>query len=181
MPFLFCFCFGSNRFYGRRCFVHLDMYSHCRCVPALSGQSLWDVQDASRTPKNTAVMLVALCCSSDFPLRRGEALRVLGLPHRRFCFLHLTHRMFRAKFLAGSERSVSSAAAGVDTTSAAGQVFGDRPAGVLRRPCAKSPSLWCLRHRREWTMAAPPRLLSLLAVYVEEWSVSGSQFCSLSM
>ena len=37
------------------------------------------------TPKNTGVMLVALCCSSG-PLRREEALRVLGLPHRRSCF-----------------------------------------------------------------------------------------------
>ena len=30
-------------------------------------------------------------------------------------------------------------------------------------------------------MAAPPRLLSLLAVHVEKWLPSGSQFCSLSM
>ena len=52
--------------------------SHCRSVLALRGQSFWDVQDARRTPKNTAVMLVALCCSSGFPLKRGEALRVLG-------------------------------------------------------------------------------------------------------
>ena len=64
MPFLFCFFFGSNRFYARRCVVQLDMHSHCRCVPALRGQSFWDVQDARRTPKNTRVMLVALCCSS---------------------------------------------------------------------------------------------------------------------
>ena len=40
MPFLFCFCFGSNGFYARRCFVHLEMYSHCRWVPALRGQLL---------------------------------------------------------------------------------------------------------------------------------------------
>ena len=78
MPFLFCFCFGSNRFCARHCFVHLKMYSHCRCVCALGGQSFWDEQDARRTPKNTGVMLVALCCSSGFPLKRGEALRVLG-------------------------------------------------------------------------------------------------------
>ena len=144
MPFLFCFCFGSNRFYTRRCFVHLEMYSHCRCVPALRGQY-------SGTPKHTAVMLVALCCSSGFPLRRGEALRVLGLPHRRSCFLHLTHRMFTDRFLAGSERSVSSSsAAGVDTTSTQSR-FSEivKPACCDVHVCEKAFPR-CLRHRREW-------------------------------
>ena len=40
------FSFGSNGFYARRCFVHLEMYSHCRWVPAMRGQSFCDVQDA---------------------------------------------------------------------------------------------------------------------------------------
>ena len=56
---------------------------------------------------------------------RGDVdrfLRILGLLLRHkpgsSCFLHLAHLKLRANLLAGSERSVlSSAAAGVDTTS----------------------------------------------------------------
>ena len=181
MPFLFCFCFVSNRFYARRCVVHLEMFSHCPCVPALRGQSIWDVQDARRTPKNTGVMLVALCCSSGFPLRRGEALRVLGLPHGRSCLLHLTHRMFRCHVFSLGEICLVFFCSWSGHDVCAGQVFGDRPAGVLRRPRAKQPSLGASGTEDWSTMAAPPRLLSLLAVHVEKWSASGSQFCSLSM
>ena len=45
MPIMCCFCSGSSRLNDRRCFVHLDMYSHCRWVPALRGQSSWDSEE----------------------------------------------------------------------------------------------------------------------------------------
>ena len=182
MPFLFCFFFGSNRFYTRRCFVYLEMYSHCRCVPALRGQSLWDVRDARRTPKNAAVMLVALCFSSGFPLRRGEALRVLGLPHRRSCFSSLDTSDVLCQ-VSCWEREICPVFfcswSGHDVC--AGQVFGDRPAGVLRRPRAKQPSLGVSGTEGSGRWGRRHCLLSLLVVFVEEWLPSGSQCCSLSM
>ena len=53
-----------------------------------------------------------------FPTQTWRSVACSWLHHHRSCFLHMTHRMFRAKFLAESERSVSSSsAAGVDTTS----------------------------------------------------------------
>ena len=53
------------------------LYSHCRCVPALRGQPFTEVQDAIRTPKNTAVMLIAFWRSSGFPLRQEQACKFL--------------------------------------------------------------------------------------------------------
>ena len=115
MPFLFCFCFGSNRFYARRCFVHLEMYCHCRCVPALRGRSFWDVQNARRTSPS---FLLASLDTSDVPCQ-------VSCWERGICLVF---------FCSWSGHDVY-----------AGQVFGDRPAGVLRRPCAKQPSLGASR------------------------------------
>ena len=135
------FCFGSSRFYARRCFVHLDMHSHCRCVPALRGRSFWDVQDARRTPKNTAVMLVALCCSS--VAHTGVEKRCVFLVSSRSFVLSSLNTSGVPCHVSRSEREVYlvffCSWSGHDVC--AGQVFGDRPAGVLRRPRAKQPSL----------------------------------------
>ena len=109
--FLFCFCFGSNRFYARRCFVHLEMYSHCRCVPALKGQSFWDSEEFC-SDGGRSLLLVG------FPTQAWRSVACSWFTSPSFLLLHLPHRMLRAKFLARSERSdSSSSAAGVDTTS----------------------------------------------------------------
>ena len=152
--FFFVFCFGSNRLYARRCFVHLEMYSHCRCVPALRGQSFWDSEEFCSDGGRSLLLL-------GFPTQAWRSVACSWFTSPSFLLLHLPHRMLRAKFLAGSERSVLVFLLQLEWTRR------------LRRLGSRSSSSWrvatsmcettlhrCLRHRREWTMAAPPRLLS---------------------
>ena len=129
-----CFCFGSNGFYARRCFV-LEMYSHCRCVPALRGQSFWDSEEYCSDVGRSLGLL-------EFPTQawRSVACSWFSSPSFLLSSLntsnapcqhpHWEREICLVFFCSWSGHDVF-----------AGQVFGDRPSRVLRRPRAKQPSL----------------------------------------
>ena len=130
MPFLFCFCFGSNRFYARCCFVHLELYSNCRCVPALRGQSFWDSEEYCSDVGRSLLFLgfptqawrSVACSWFTSPSFLLSSFNTLDVPcwEREICLVF---------FCSWSGHDVY-----------AGLLFSDRPAGVLRRLCAQQPS-----------------------------------------
>ena len=133
---VFVFCFGSC---ARRCFVSCEVYCDCQSVLALREQPFTEVQDA--------VMLIALWCSSGFPLRRGEVLQVHGF---------VTHVLVSS--LVGSERSVSLLPLQLEWTPTSTQ------AGLRRSSSSRSATSACTKQRprclgrQREMMAASPRL-----------------------
>ena len=129
--------FGSCGICARRCFVSFEVYCDCQCVPTLRGQPFKEIHDAGRTPKSTAVILTALWGSSGFPPRHEQACKFL-VSSPSFLFSSLKPSEFPCQ-PSRWEREFclcfSCRWSGRDVF--AGQVFGDRQARVLRRPCLR--------------------------------------------
>ena len=116
------------------------LYSHCRCVPALRGQSFTEVQDARRTPKNTAVMLIAPGLLG-FPAQAWRSVASSWFRHRRVCFFTRRVGVSVPTFSLGA-RDLSLLPLQLEwTRRLRSLVFGDRQARGVRRPFVRNSPL----------------------------------------